>query len=402
MDEIKNWLKRYSSRIFNSIAFYPALISIAGFIVALLLFNFDASDIAKELKSQYKWLEINDADTARSIISSVAAGMISLTVFSFSMVMIVLTRAATQMSNRILDNLIGNRFQQFCLGFYIGTIIYSFFLLSVIRDSKSYSEIPSISILFLTVLTVTSLFIFIYFLHYVTQSVKYDNIIKRTYRLTEQSLQMDCFLQTAPSDFQLPDKKIEIRANSSGVFQGFNQSLIEKKLAEHACHIYFVKPKGCFILKGETLGYVDRLIDVVALKSVEDAIYIDNNESIQKNFNFGFQQLTEIAIKALSPGINDPGTAIISLRSLTILLTYRLNHFPQNTFYVSRSAAIYQTNRSFEEIFEVAIYPILDYGKKDRLLLLALKNAIAQLEQVASMAIFDEVKSKIEEKIKAL
>ncbi|MBK7570359.1 MAG: DUF2254 domain-containing protein [Bacteroidetes bacterium] len=69
----------------------------------------------------------SDASTARSIISSIAAGIITLTVFSFSMVMIVLNQSASQLSNRILDKLIGSRFQQVVLGVYVGTIVYSLF-----------------------------------------------------------------------------------------------------------------------------------------------------------------------------------------------------------------------------------------------------------------------------------
>ena len=71
----------------------------------------DFSPFGKELKSSLSWLSLKDAGTARTIISTVAGAIISLTVFSFSMVMIVLNQAASQMSNRVLKSMIENRFQ---------------------------------------------------------------------------------------------------------------------------------------------------------------------------------------------------------------------------------------------------------------------------------------------------
>jgi uncharacterized membrane protein len=83
--------------------------------------------------SNSNWLSQKDADTARSICSTIAGAIISLAVFSFSMVMTLLSQAAAQMSSRV-DTLISNRFQQVVLEFYIGTIVYALFLLSTIRD----------------------------------------------------------------------------------------------------------------------------------------------------------------------------------------------------------------------------------------------------------------------------
>ena len=90
------------------------------------------------------------------------------------MVMIALNQAASQMSNRVLSSMIENRFQQIVLGFYIGTIVYALFLLSTIRDINSGVYVPALSIYLLILLTVIDIFLFIYFLDYVTQTVKYE------------------------------------------------------------------------------------------------------------------------------------------------------------------------------------------------------------------------------------
>ena len=158
------WIRIYYKKTVESIAFYPALIAVGFLILSWGMLAFDFSDYGKQIKSGLSWLSLKDASTARTIISTVAGAIISLTVFSFSMVMIVLNQAASQMSNRVLNSMIENRFQQIILGIYIGTIVYALFLLSTIRDISSGIYVPAFSIYALILLTVIDIFLFIYFL----------------------------------------------------------------------------------------------------------------------------------------------------------------------------------------------------------------------------------------------
>jgi uncharacterized membrane protein len=137
------------------------------------MLELDFSPWGKKVKSGMRWLRLQDPSTARSIISTIAGAVISLTVFSFSMVMIVLNQAASQISNRVFTSMIQNRFQQLVLGFYIGTIVYALFFLSTIRDIYSGTYIPALSIYLLIFFTIISIFLFIYFLDYVTLTVKF-------------------------------------------------------------------------------------------------------------------------------------------------------------------------------------------------------------------------------------
>ncbi|MFT6203556.1 MAG: putative membrane protein, partial [Spirosomataceae bacterium] len=191
-NKLQAWIKRRYYDTVNSIAFYPAFIALVFLGVAYGSITLDFSELGKSLKSTFSWLTLRDADTARVIISTILAGILSLTVFSFSMVMIVLNQAASQMSNRILDKLIGNRFQQMILGVYIGTIVFALFLLSTIRDIESHLYIPVLSTYLLIIFAVFDIFLFIYFLHYITQSVKYEVIINRIYDDTKISMDAEC------------------------------------------------------------------------------------------------------------------------------------------------------------------------------------------------------------------
>jgi uncharacterized membrane protein len=173
------WVRLRYSTVINSIAFLPAVIALVFLIFPWLMIEVDFSTYGKQVKRKLSWLSLKDATTARTIISTIVSGIISLTAFSFSLVMLILNQAASQMSNRVLDKLIGNRFQQSVLGCYIGTIVYALFLLSTIRDINSGVHVPALSTYLLIAWAIFDIFLFIYFLHYITQSVKYETIIHR-------------------------------------------------------------------------------------------------------------------------------------------------------------------------------------------------------------------------------
>jgi uncharacterized membrane protein len=381
---LKNWFKKRYREIVNSIAFYPALIALFFLIVAIIMFRFDFSELGKSIKTDTKWLNINDSNTARSIISAIASGTISLAVFSFSMVMIVLNQAAAQMSNRVLNKLIGNMFQQVVLGIYIGTIVYAFFLLSTIRDTSSLLYIPSLSIYLLIIITITDIFLFIYFLHYITQSVKYDVIIRRIHKNTFEILKINCVLDQHPNvEISLTENATVIYAHKTGIYENVDKKELLKICKDQDCFIKIVKTPGSTILKNSPIAYIDQALPKEVLDNIESNIFINDTESIDANFVYGFKQLTEVAIKALSPGINDPGTAVISLRSLFDLYCFRINHHPNPILTDNNGkACVYLNQLEFEKIFLDTMLPIWDYGKKDFIILQELLILLTELKNL--------------------
>jgi len=382
MNKFYKWLRKSYNKITSSIAFYPALISTGFLLLSILMLELDFSETGKQIKTQLSWISLRDASTARAILGTVAGGIISLTVFSFSMVMILLSQVASQLSNRMLDSMIGGKFQQIILGFYIGTIVFALFLLSTIRDITSGIYVPALSIYLLLLLTVVDLFLFIYFLHYVTQSVKFGTIIERIHKNTFHTLQRICTTEE-PSSFEQPviDPQI-IYTGSSDYYQGFDTDQLLKFAATHNGVIQFPHPPGTFLLKGIPLlhfyGSVKLSKDDV--KEIMNMVDFYSGQPIRINPYYGYHQLAEVAIKALSPGINDPQTAVASLYALTDLFLYRLQNYIQTVFEDEEGLPRINTvEYSFERLFVECYYPIWDYGKKDRYIQDALQQMMEQL-----------------------
>ncbi len=366
--DINKWLRIYYNRIVHSIAFYPAMIAIAFLLLSWTMIQFDFSDWGKEWKSEFSWMSLKDANTARSIIATIAGAIISLTVFSFSMVMIVLNQAASQMSNRVLSSMIDNRFQQIVLGFYIGTVVYALFLLSTIREISSGIYVPALSIYLLIVLTVIDIFLFIYFLEYVTQTVKYETIINR---VKEKSL------ETIAKRFESASSQMaewtnqshqEILVKKANYFQSFDAQKLLKIAESHDLYLSFAYEQSTFLLQNTVLlkVYKDGTLDQKILEEMAQAVDFFSGQPIETNADYGFRQLTEIAIKALSPGINDPGTAVMALNALANLFASRLyKQVPQLRKDSANVARLFVPTSTFEALFERSISPIWNYGKDD-------------------------------------
>lgn len=384
---IYKWLRQHYNTIVNSIAFYPAIIAIGFLVSAYILLVFDFSEAGKEIKSNFNWLTLKDSGTARTMVATVAAGIISLAVFSFSMVMILLNQAAVNMSNRVLDNMIGNRYHQTILGFYVGTIVYAFFLLSTIRDIDSGVYIPSISIYLLIFITILDIFLFIHFLHYITQSVKYETIINRIHDTT-----LDSMKDYYKYELKEVERKhteltgLPLKANETGYLQGFAKRSLPELCMDKNLQIHILHPLGTYLMKGTVIANihgVDTIDEELAGKFMNYIDIFDTQTTISRNPFYGCKQLTEVAVKALSPGINDPGTAILALNAITDLLTYRLCHAPENAWTdEDGKIRVYTTEYMFEDYFYECIIPIWDYGKNDRMIQQAMHHTLSQLSNL--------------------
>ncbi len=384
MSKVWKWIRRNYNAIVNSIAFYPAIISGCFLLLSFLMITLDFSELGKNLKSKIGWVSLQDATTARSIVSSIAAGVITLTVFSFSMVMIVLNQAASQMSNRILDTMIGNKFQQMVLGIYIGTIVYALFLLSTIRDVQSGIHVPAMSIYLLVLLMVIDIFLFIYFLHYVTQTVKYETIIQRIQKKTHLALKDQNHSTELLKVRDGFSPATALPAIESGYFQGYDEKQLLEFATEKRVVLEFLFSKGSYMIKGSDMMIVhgpklsDEDVDEMML-----AIDFFDGQAINLNPYFGFQQLSEVAVKALSPGINDGATAVSSIYALSDLLAFYINE-PTCAMVCDNNLDVWiiTKEKSFEDLVHQYLLPVWHYGKCDPFVQRSLYSTIGQLKQI--------------------
>ena len=157
----------YIYKLKNKIAFYPTILSLAGLLFAFLLIYLESKGISRYLVDHAPTLVVNNDETARTLLTTFIAGLISIMVFSFSMVMVVLNQASSNFSPRLLPGLISDKKHQIILGFYTGTILYSVIILMSLgsyKPSEGYTGFSTILAAMFGVMCVT---LFVYFIHIV-------------------------------------------------------------------------------------------------------------------------------------------------------------------------------------------------------------------------------------------
>jgi uncharacterized membrane protein len=395
-------LRKLYNKFIHSVAFFPAVIGILFMALVIGMLELDEAGWGRQLNSKVQWLTLKDVETARTIVGTITAGIISLLVFTFSMVMIVMNQTASQLSNRMLDNFIGNRLQKVTLSFYVGTIIYALLLLTNLGESSG-GEVPVLSIYLLIAITIFDIFLFIYFLHYITQSLRFEQLIKRLHNRAFHSFHK--YLQNGQQPMK-EDKGTEgttILSLQSGYFQGFSLKSLLALAARYDITIRFLETEGTFILKGTPFLEISvNKVDHHLIKHIFLDIDFYYGQEVDKNPYYGYQHLMEIGVKALSPGINDPGTAVLALNALSDLLSLRLQQSIPSVFRDKQGVVrIITREQSFLELFELSVMPIWDYGKRDRNVQKAILRLLNQLQfldvQQQYKALFDMVLQQVKE-----
>lgn len=326
--KIRNRVFNLYFRLISSIAFLPSIISAGFFILALLSLYFFDEQANKHLHDQYPGLIINNADTARAVLSAFIGGIISLTSFSFSMVMLLLSQASSNFSPRLLPDLISDTRNQVVLGVFLGTIFFMVIvLISIIPSGGDEPTTTSgFSVLIAIIFGLICLGLFVYFIHIMSTAIQIDNILRGVYHEARDRIQdlLDSDLQTGTIELKDGKKWEGMSRDEAGYFQGINVQGVLKKAEEEEVNLKLVPFQGKYIFPNEEIIMFDKELEEETKEEIFSYIVFSNNHQAADNYVLGIKQITEVGVKAMSPGINDPGTAIVSIDYLTHILALRL------------------------------------------------------------------------------
>lgn len=350
----------------DKIAFFPTIISFAGALFAYLMMYAENKGISKYLIEFLPELVINDTETARVILSSFIGGLISIMVFSFSMVMILLNQASSNFSPRLLPGLISNRKHQIILGIYIATILYCIFILVFIEPTGSKYQVPGFSVLCSIVLMVCSLGAFIYFIHSISQEIQIEFIMNRIGSTAKKKLQKLLKLEE-DRKFDFSDSKNwhSFEAKTTAYFQDVSIQLLKKVALAENCKLHVISKKGAICYKGDILFKTEKELSEETLEKIYKAFDFSNDEFIEDNYLIAFKHLKEIALKAMSPGINDPGTAMNAIDYLHELFKLRIQKQEYDFIFEEDNCVILLNIVSFKDLIYRVMASLRTYTKHD-------------------------------------
>ncbi|AHM58851.1 hypothetical protein D770_02920 [Flammeovirgaceae bacterium 311] len=373
-------LKRLYFQIFSSIAFYPAIISLAMVTLGFLILYLDSKGVTYAITGYIPLIITDDVETARTLLSTLIGSIVSLMVFSFSMVMVVLTLASNNYTPRVLPELVNNRSHQVVLGIYLGTIGFLIVVLINLATENYDFTIPELAVLMSIILVFICFVSFVYFIHSISQNIQIANILSGIYLETQKALARERkhqFVDSLPglSGWQtVPSPK-------GAYFQGVS----DKNLLQFACdqdlQIVVMKEVGSFTVKGDPLMKLSKPVSDLQISELQNHTSFYHQEHIETNYLYGFKHITEVAVKAMSPGINDPGTALNAIDYLTQLFCDLIGSTKFKVIHDDQGFnRLFYKEASFAQVFYLCFSSIRNYAAGDVAVQLKLIEMLNKLE----------------------
>ncbi|GAB3197050.1 DUF2254 domain-containing protein [Pontibacter aydingkolensis] len=270
---------------------------------------------------------------ARSVLSTIASSMVSIAGVTFSVTLVALTMASSQFGPRLLRNFIADKGNQFVIGTFISTFVYSLIVLLTIRGTGDDEFVPKISVVLAFLVAVFSLGVLIYFIHHVSTSIQADYVIKSSYgdfqkilaesTRSEEKEEQESF-QEAVKKAQTEGKlQTEMRLHTSGYVQRMDYGGSCTWAQEHNVVLEWLVYPGLFATVHHPYArvYHQAALPEKAADQLQALVRIDYQRTPNQDLLFPLKQIVEVGVRALSPGINDPHTAVTCLHWLGAALT---------------------------------------------------------------------------------
>jgi uncharacterized membrane protein len=326
-------------RIRSSYWFVPAGMSLMAVALWTLMVYLDRR-FADRIPSDAWWLYGGGDEGARVVLSAIVTAMISVTSVVFSITIVALTLAAGQFGSRVLSNFMRDRGNQITLGTFIATFVYAMLVLRTVRGGEGEAEfVPPFTMSVGILLVFLSVGVLIYFIHHVASSIQADSVVRSIALETENAIDRlfpgEIGTEDPDEDGPEPGKGVRtslptrfdadaqaVRAPRGDHLQVVDQEKLMHLAVENDLVVRLRARPGDFVVQGGTVAHVWKSGDLKPelLEEVRDVFVLGRSRSLQQDAEFGILQLVEVAVRALSTGINDPFTAMNCVDRISSLL----------------------------------------------------------------------------------
>jgi uncharacterized membrane protein len=271
-----------------------------------------------------------EKESLEDLLKIISSSMLVISIFSVTSMLSAFTSAANTATPRSFKLVIADDVSQNALSVFIGSFIFS--IVALVAFKNEYYGKVGIFILFLMtlILFISVILVFLRWVDRVSRLGRMEHTIDQVETATANAISSKLQLQTKRTDLSKDhdsSESIPIFSDKIGHLQNINASKIQSLLEKVEGTITFVNKPGDFLKLKEAIAFIEtkQLDDKDEfLKNIMESISIGKARLFDVDPDFGFIALSEIASRALSPGVNDPGTAIEILRTYTRLF-YRLH-----------------------------------------------------------------------------
>lgn len=330
-----------------SLWFLPVLLVILGAALALALVGLDEQFPRRWWKGLPLLNILLDVDSAgaAAMVQIIASSVITVAGVVFSITMVAFAQVAMQYTSRVLRTFMRDRFNQWVLGSFLGIYVYCLLILRVLAQSREAASAPALSTLVAIGLAVVAVLMLIGFIHHVTVMLQASHVVaaigRESIRAIERhfetafdesgvpqpglaSLRPDAAevaaTEAARSD---PDTEapisvqavgqFKLRAASDGMLRSINRSALKHWAQDRAAEVYVAVRPGEFLVAGQTLAVIQSFVgfEAEALEALRATFDLAEQRTLEDDPAYGIRQLVDVALKALSPGVNETTTGVL-------------------------------------------------------------------------------------------
>lgn len=305
-------------RLRSSYWFVPGLMAILATALSFGMAEVDEAYGSKFVQ-ELGWIYTGGPDGARGVLSAIGSSVMGVAGTTFSITIAVLSLTSGQYGPRLLRGFMRDLGNQIVLGTFTSTFLYCILVLRTIRGTEQTTYVPHFSVTVGVVLAILCVAVLIYFVHHVAESIQVSHIISSVGQDTDDAVRR-LFSKDVGSGAATPRPPTIVAgtlvARSIGYVESIDGDALLKIATKHALVLRVEFRPGEYVMPEETLVSVWPALpkDHDAL---HDAFSFGRRRTSSQDAEFAFLQLAEIAVRALSPGINDPFTAVQCLDRIT-------------------------------------------------------------------------------------
>lgn len=374
-------MKLRSLVAFNGLLGVPGGIAVFIWLMAIPLIWLDARFTVVGDPLPF-WLAIS-TDTARSLLSTIATAAITTLSMVYSIMLVVFTLAAGNIAPRLLQRFSRDRVNQITAGLLGGTFLYS---LSVLRATGPDLH-PEFSIAIAYVLAAMSVLQVIMFVHSVSRSVTIDaEVAKISEQLERQVNALLAETDNGADGFDEDSLQTVVRARESGYVTMLDETRLLRLASDHGTSVAVRVAPGDFVLAGQDLavaGFEDGDEDAEA--AVISAIVLQPYRGAVDDIRFSIRILLEIALRALSPGVNDSFTAVTCADRIAAALVKPVSEGLRGELRCDEAgvARLKIPGLSLEDLFNMTLHPLRQAARGNILMLEHLGVVLNSLYAIA-------------------
>jgi len=329
------------------------------------------------------FLYSGDAEDAPQFLTSLVTAMITMATLVVSITMVVLTLAAQQLGPRLIRSFMADRRTQVTLGLFVSTVVY---LLLVLRSAYgSFEKVPNLAVTGGTVLVLSCLVALLIFVHHLARSIIADNTIDRVGEALDDDIKR-LLPESNSNQASKPDKSpaksgTPLELHKSGYVQTVNYHGLVEIAREADAVIELAFKPGRHLVEGTTFAWIEPASADEAHKKIEDCVSLSGERTSIQDLETSIRQLVEVALRALSPSISDPFTAMAVIDRLTTSLAKIMKRgMPQWVWTDEDDRVRLLAPRStFADIVEEAFRQIRQNAQNQTAVLIRLVESMGQL-----------------------